>query len=530
MLRIRQCNGYDAMNKERNYLLGMDCGTTNIKAVILSEDGAVIAKAGRTSSTIIPFSGGQEQNADNWWEDAVDVFQELSKKAGQDVIGKIRGLSISSHTVSMLPVDRSGRPLRNAILYSDIRSSGELEEIVQKVGRKRFVSIVGGQPSVAFLPNKILWFKRHEPELFARTSCFLQASSYLNYKLTGVLSSDTDQATRTQCLDISSGKWSAEIGNAVGVDLEKMLPPLFKVDDVIGNITEEAAAVTGLKAGIPVIAGCSDAMASMYATGMSRLGEAGESCGTSSLLFAGSLKKSLPDAPVVTRPCTIEGIPWIFDAPITATGAALEWFISRFALEECEKAKAAGKDIYSCLNELALEAEPGCGGLYFFPYLSGERAPLWNDHARGMFIGLHMNMKRCDLIRSVFEGTSYALRHVIETVRASGARVESLRICGGGAKSAAWNQMKASVLNLPVYVLDGDSGDVPVGDALLAGHSIGIFEDLTKAAMKTVRIKETIQPNQEWVKRYEKLYPYYVTMYRHLDEDLQGVKRTLADL
>ena len=141
-----------------------------------------------------------------------------------------------------------------------------------------------------------------------------------------------------------------------------------------------------------------------------------------------------------------------------------------------------------------------------------------------------MNMKRCDLIRSVFEGTSYALRHVIETVRASGARVESLRICGGGAKSAAWNQMKASVLNLPVYVLDGDSGDVPVGDALLAGHSIGIFEDLTKAAIKTVRIKETIQPNQEWVKRYEKLYPYYVTMYRHLDEDLQGVKRTLADL
>lgn len=507
----------------------MDCGTTNMKAVILADDGSVVAKASRPTVTLAPFAGAQEQDADQWWKDATAIFQELSEKAGKEVTDRLKGISISSHTVSLLPVDAVGRPLRNAILYSDIRSAEELKEIAHKVGRSRFVSLVGGQPSVAFLPNKILWFRRQEPELFDRTAYFLQASSYLNYKLTGVFSSDLDQATRTQCLDISKGQWSSEIGAAIGVDLEKRLPLLCQIDDIIGNVTEEAAALTGLKAGIPVIAGCSDAMASMYAAGMSRLGDAVESSGTSSLLFAGSRTKSAPDVPVVTRPCAIHDIPWIFDAPVTTTGAALKWFITRFALEEREEAKRQGKDIYSYLNELALDAEPGSSGLYFFPYLSGERAPLWNDHAKGMFIGLDMNTKRCDLVRSVFEGTSYALRHVMETVKRSGAKVDVLRVCGGGARSNAWNRIKASMLNVPVYVLDDEAGDVPVGDALIVGHKVGVFSNLTEAAEKTARIKEVILPDPEWAGVYDRLYPYYVRMYQHLDEDLMEIKRVWRD-
>lgn len=507
----------------------MDCGTTNMKAVILADHGSVVAKASRPNVTLAPFAGAQEQDADQWWKDAVSIFRELSEKAGKEVIDQLKGISISSHTVSLLPVDAFGKPLRNAILYSDIRSAEELKEIVHKVGRNRFVSLVGGQPSAAFLPNKILWFRRQEPELFDRTAYFLQASSYLNYRLTGVFSSDLDQAIRTQCLDVSKGQWSSEIGEAIGVDLEKRLPPLYQMNDIIGNVTKEAEAVTGLKAGIPVIAGCSDAMASMYAAGMSRLGDAVESSGTSSLFFAGSMTKSSLDVPVVTRPCAIHGMPWVFDAPVTTTGAALNWFITRFALEERQEAQRQGKDIYSYLNELALDAGPGSGGLYFFPYLLGERAPLWNDYAKGMFIGLDMHTKRHDLVRSVFEGTSYALRHVMETVRASGARVDVLRICGGGARSAAWNQIKASVLNVPVYVLDEEAGDVPVGDALIVGHKVGVFSDLTEIAEKTARIKEVILPDPKWVKVYDKLYPYYVRMYRHLDGDLMEIKKAWSD-
>lgn len=513
-----------------NYLLGMDCGTTNIKAIILAEDGTVTAEASRPSRFISPGPNMQEQDANDWWANTVDIFRTLAKQAGPEVVERIRGISISSHTVTLLPVDKDGIPLRNALTYQDSRSVGELQDILDMIGLERFVKIVGGQPSVAFLPNKILWYKKHEPELFARTKYFLQASSYINFKLTGVMSSDIDQASRTQCLDCAKMEWSKEIGKAIGVDLDAMLPPLRLVEEIIGTVTEEAAKETGLAAGIPVLAGCSDALASMLATGMSVLGDAGESSGTTSLVFVGCEKKSAPDVPVVTRPCPISGMPWIFDAPIQSSGAALKWFIETMAGEERAYAEAHGINIYTYLNELALESRPGAGGILFFPYLLGERAPLWNDYARGMFIGLNMNMKRSDLVRSVFEGTAFALRHVIETVKESGGVAKVLRICGGGAKSRTWSQIKASMLNMPVYVLDEKSGDVPVGDALIAGNRVGVFPSLKEAAETIVKVQEVIEPIPEWVEAYNKLYPYYVEMYRHLDGDLKRLRDTVAKL
>ncbi len=515
------------MAKIENYLLGMDCGTTNIKAIILGEDGTVAAEASRPSRFLNPGPNMQEQDANEWWSNTVDIFRSLSEQAGPDVVKKIRGISISSHTVTMLPVDAGGNPLRTAMTYQDNRSAAELYYIVDTIGYDRFVQIVGGQPAVAFLPNKILWYKKNQPELFAKTAYFLQASSFINYKLTGVMTSDIDQASRTQCLDISTMKWSDEIGEVIGVDLQEVLPPLKLVDEIVGFVTDEAAKETGLVPGIPVVAGCSDAMASMHATGMSRLGEAGESSGTTSLVFVGSDVKSAPDIPVVTKPCAIDGMPWVFDAPIQTSGAALKWFIEKMAAEECMYAKEHNKNIYTYLNELALESEPGSNGLFFFPYLLGERAPLWNEYARGMFIGMGMDMKRSDLVRSVFEGTAYALRHVMETVKEAGAKAKILRICGGGAKSRTWCQIKASMLKMPVYILDEKSGDVPVGDALIVGHKVGVFEDLSKAAERIVKVDSIVQPVDEWVEAYDKLYPYYVEMYKHLDEDLKKLRQTV---
>lgn len=518
------------MAKVENYLLGMDCGTTNIKAIILGEDGTVVAEESRPSKFMNPGPNMQEQDANEWWSNTVEIFRSLTKQAGHDIVKRIRGISVSSHTVTMLPVDAEGNPLRNAMTYQDNRSAEELHYIVDTIGFDRFVKIVGGQPAVAFLPNKILWFKKHEPELYAKTACFLQASSFINYKLTGKMTMDIDQATRTQCLDISTMEWSKEIGDVIGVDLDEKLPKPRLVDEIIGFVTEEAAEVTGLMEGVPVIAGCSDAMASMHATGMSRLGEAGESSGTTSLVFVGSDVKSAPDIPVVTKPCTIDGMPWIFDAPIQTSGAALKWFIEKMAAEEVTYAKEHDLNIYTYLNELALESKPGAGGLFFFPYLLGERAPLWNEYARGMFIGMGMDMKRSDLVRAVFEGTAFALRHVMETVKEAGATAEVLRICGGGAKSRTWCQIKASMLNMPVYVMDDKSGDVPVGDALIVGHKLGVFPELTKAAEKIVKVNEIIEPVEEWVEAYDKLYPYYVEMYKHLDTDLKSLKNTVDQL
>ena len=516
------------MNKIENYLLGMDCGTTNIKAVILGEDGKVVCEASRPNQFINPGPGMQEQDANKWWDNASSILREITEKAGTAIVKRIRGISISSHTVSLLPLDANGVPLRNAMTYQDGRSSAELAWLVEKIGKEKFVNIIGGQPSIAFLPAKLLWYKNHEPELFAKTHCLLQCSSYINYKLTGEMTSDVDQASRTQCMDRVTLQWSKEIGDAMGIDLDSILPPPRPVDDIIGFVTNAAAEETGLLAGTPVIAGCSDAMASMYATGMSRLGEAGEASGTTSLVFVGSTEASEPDVPVVTRPCGIDGVPWIFDAPIQASGASLKWFIETMAAEERAYAEANGKNIYEYLNELALEAPAGCRGLFFFPYLLGERAPLWNDHAKGMFIGLGMDTSRAELARSIFEGTAFALRHVRETIKASGGTARTIRICGGGAKSRTWNQIKASMLKMPVYILADDSGDVPVGDCMIVGKKVGVFKSFEEASSRAIRIKEIIQPVDEWVNAYDKLYPYYVKMYQDLDQDLMDLKQTLA--
>ena len=516
------------MPNSQNYLLGMDCGTTNIKAVILRGDGVKVAEASRPSRFLNPGPGMHEQDANDWWAQAVGIFHALCEEAGEEVIQNIRGISISSHTVSMLPVAEDGTPLRNAMTYQDSRSTEEMDFIVREMGFDRYVSIVGGQPAVAFLPSKLLWFKKNEPDLFAKTFKVLQANSYINFKLTGNLTQDMDQATRTQCLDMNTMTWSKELGDVLGIDLDAILPVPQNVDEIIGYVTVDAARETGLAAGIPVVAGCCDAMASMYATGLSKLGEVGESSGTSSLVFIGSTEKSPLDVPVVTRPCAIDGVPWIYDAPITTTGACIKWFIDKFAAEEKNYCAANGLNIYNYLNERALQADPGSNGLIFFPYLLGERAPIWDDSARGMFIGLDMAVTRDEMIRSIFEGTAYSLRHVVETVKETGGKCSALRICGGGAKSRTWAKLKASMLRCPVYLLNESSGDVPVGDALIAGHKVGVFPDLTEAVNTIIKVDEVVEPDEKWAEIYDIYYPHYVNTYKLLKNELHALRKDVG--
>lgn len=511
-----------------NYLLGMDLGTTNIKAIIMDEHGNVAASASAANHLVFPGTNMVEQDANEWWQNAVSILQSITQKAGKEIVSRIRGISVSSQTVTMLPVDHEGTPLRNALIWMDSRSSQELQYLINAIGFDRYVSIIGGQPDVAFLPNKILWFKQNEPSLFSKTEKILQASSYINFKLTGKITMDIDQAARCQCLDISTLKWSDEIAQVLGVDLNRLLPQPSPVSEIIGSVTKEAALQTGLMSGIPVVAGASDAMASMYATGLSQLGEAGESSGTTSLVFVGSDKASAPDIPIVTKPCSISGMPYIFDAPINTSGASLKWYLDTLGQPEKEYAAQHDLNVYDHLNQLASQTPAGSNGVMFFPYLLGERAPLWNSHARGMFIGMSLDTKREDLIRSVFEGTAYALRHVMDTVKEAGACADRLRITGGGAKSRTWSQIKASMLHMPVYILDERSGDVPFGDTLIAGNAVGVFSDLSDAIRELIQVKEIIHPVKEWEDVYDRLYPYYLDMYRHLDQDLKSYKETLS--
>ena len=505
-----------------NYLLGMDLGTTNVKAMIMDENGNVAASASRANTLIVPAPDNAEQDANLWWKNTVEILQEVTQKAGSEIVKRIRGISVSSQTVTMLPVDAEGTPLRNAIIWMDGRSGKQLEYIIDRIGFDRYVSIIGGQPDTGFLPNKILWYKENEPELFAKTHKILQASSYINYKLTGKMTMDIDQAGKSQCLDMTSLQWSEGISHVIGADLNQLLPKPRQINEIIGTVTEEAAAETGLASGIPVVSGASDAIASMYAIGLSSIGDAGESSGTSSLVFAGSMNKTPTTLPLVAKPGSIDGMPYIFDAPISASGASLKWYLDTLGQPEKEYAESNNINVFEHLNRLAADVIPGSNGLIFFPYLYGERAPLWNSHAKGMFIGISRDTTREEMIRSIFEGTAFALRHVMETIKDAGGQATSLRITGGGAKSRTWSQIKASMLRMPIYILDERSGDVPFGDALIAGNAVGVFPDLTEAMSRLIQVKEVIEPNEEWADVYDKMYPFYISMYKNLDADLKN--------
>lgn len=518
------------MSNAGNYLLGIDLGTTNVKAIITDSKGSVIASASRANSLVFPGPNMVEQDPALWWSNTVSILNEITNKAGKQVVSDICGISVSSQTVTLLPVNVQGEPLRNAIIWMDSRSTEELDELMNILGEKTFSNIIGATPNVSFLPCKLLWFKRHEPALYAQTYKVLQASSYLNYKLTGKMTIDMDQAMKSQCLDVSTLKWSDQIADALGINLFDILPKPSKETDIIGTVTEAAATETGLKAGIPVIAGTSDATASMYATGISKVGEAGESSGTTSLVFLAADHPNTRNRLFMSTPSPFKETPYIFGAPINTSGASLKWYLDKLGKEERDYAKEHNINVYDHLNYMASHAPAGSNGLLFFPYLLGERAPLWNSYSRGMFIGLSLNTAREDIVRSVFEGTAFALKHVFQTYKEAGGIVNSMSVTGGGSKSRTWGLIKASMLRVPVSLLDEACGDVPMGDCLLAGLSVGLFKDLSSAMKEVIHVKEVLYPVDEWADTYDRLFPYYLKMYQHLDQDLKELQTDLAKI
>lgn len=511
------------------YLIGLDLGTTNAKGVLYDERGTAIAAAVQSYDTFHEGNKRAEQEAIDWWNATQKILLHITESVDEIVRNSICSICISSQTPTLLPLDIEGNPLRRAIIWMDGRADKELELILDELGRDRYMEITGMIPASSFLPPKLLWYKNHEPELFAKTNCFLQVNGYINYRLTGKLSMDLDQASLTQCLDVKSGSWSEEIEDAVGIKFSDYLPDPVSNTTVIGHVTKEASKVTGLPVGVIVSAGSSDAVAALYASGMTEMGEAVEVSGTSSLVFAGTNVLPEDAKKVSAQRCSLDQIPYVYNVPITATGASVKWYLSCFGNYEEMIFQQQGITVYDSLNQEAMSVSPGSKGLMFFPYLMGERAPLWNDYAKGMFIGLSMETKREDIIRSIFEGTAYALKSVIEEFNKNGTEIRALRVVGGGSLSETWLKIKAAILGIPILILDKKTMDVPFGDALIAGISSGVYADLTKTIKEIVKVERCIEPDPKWVKLYRDRYPYFKRFYTCLDQSLQDYDRLLQE-
>lgn len=504
----------------KGYLLGVDLGTTNVKAAIYDLEGRLVSMGEAGSYEIVSaHPNWAEQDARIWWKDTVQAIRAAIQRFGQPA-GHILGVSVSSQGMAMLPLDEAGEPLALAHIWMDRRGTEEAKYIEEVFGAERIMECFGVESDPYYQITNILWFKRNRPELWAKTRHIVKANTYLNFKLTGELAIDEPQAIMAMCYDIRRKRWCTELGELLEIDFNQVLPRVAQCDEILGAVTAEAAMATGLKKGTPVVVGGVDTALALLEMGIVNMGDAGEITGTSSNnVFAapamppkGSRISFFPPVKPSRQ------VPTLLYGPTNATGENVRWFRKLCHLEA--DTMPDGTPTYKYLEEMARRVAPGGNGLYFYPYLMGERAPLWNNDLRGMFIGFGPNTERGELLRAIYEGTCFAQREICEEAcKVGGIEIRNMYVSGGCARSDIWMQIKASILNRPIHV-SVSGGGAPKGDAILAGCGIGIYGELFETVERMRHIDRTFEPQAEWVKVYEDMYPLFTRMRDHLMDDL----------
>lgn len=497
------------------YLLGIDVGTSTVKACCFDADFNLVAHAKGEYDTCFVRPGFVEQEPEDWWKASVRAIKNVTEAIKGR--GEIDGIAVSSQSPSMLPLDESGTVLRRAMIWMDRRAAKESDYAANTlIGYDRYKEILHAEPDAYYVLPKILWYRKYEPGLYEKTKMYLQANGYINYMLTGNYSIDLIHAVAVQGMDYNRQEWSGEISRLVDIPFHQVFPRISRPFDIIGRVTEQAAALTGLKAGTPVTAGATDTVSAYYGYGMVSSNGAAEMCGTSSILLFNIENRREDYGKMLVKPSPTDSGREILVSAVNASGASIEWFRNLFQDNDQNKLT------YEAMNAEAALVPPGAGKLIYFPYLSGERSPLFNNYARGMFIGMTNNTRRSHLLRAVYEGTAYALRHNFEEAAKLGVKPEYAVCAGGGARSEEWLKIKASVLNVPIKVMADDGIDrAALGDAMIAGFGVGLINDIEKASQKAVKYSKVIEPNPEWVKIYDEIYPFYRSMYQNLEKDLE---------
>lgn len=480
-------------------LLGIDIGTSSTKAVLIDaageKAGTVVGVESASHPISQPRPGWSEQDPEDWWRSSLAAVRGALARAG--VSGEqVRGIGLSGQMHGSVLVDReamesggkSAGPLRPAILWNDQRTAAECEEIEAKVGgRPALVELVGNAALTGFTLPKVLWIRKHEPEVLARAAKLLLPKDYIRLRLTGRAATDVGDAAGTLLLDVDRRAWSDRMLSAFGLDAG-LLPSLLESAAVSGELTPWAAGELGLRPGTPVVGGSGDNQAGAVGAGVVSAGVVLCALGTSGVIFAHS------DAPRKDGPGRLHTMPaatgdaqtrsgWCNTGVMLSAAGSLHW--CRETLFPAER--------YETLLAEAAEAPPGCEGLCFMPYLTGERCPYADPHARGGWVGLTSRHGRGHLVRAVLEGVTFAMAQILDLVRGVGVPVRTLRIGGGGAKSELWRQMTADVCGAGVELPATEEGPA-FGAALLAGVGVGVWSSTPSACEQTIRIAERLEP------------------------------------
>lgn len=498
------------------YLLGIDAGTTGLKAVLFDEDGRVVA-VGRSEYVLLtPTTNVVELDAEEYWNACRRAVSEVLSASKVDP-REVKALAVSSQGETFVPVDRDGKPLRNAIVWLDNRSEEEAKMIRDKFTTEEVFKVTGQPEVVPTWPaTKILWLKRNEPKVFENTYKFLLVEDFLVYRFTGVAATEYSVVSSTLMFDIRRGKWWDEMLEFIGIDYGK-LPELMPSGKAVGNVTEKASRETGLTTETVVATGAFDHAAGAVGAYNIKPGVVTESTGAALALLVTT------DEPVYDPkrriPCHRHAVPGkFFLLPWCQTaGIVLRWFRDEFGWIEREVAERLKIDAYDLLTLEASRIPPGSNGVVVLPHFMGAGPPEFDPHAKGVIFGLTLAHRRGHIIRAILESIAFMLRRNIELVEELGIKVEEIRSLGGGARSSLWNQIKADVTSKTISTIHTEEA-ASLGAAILAGVGAGLFKSIEEACLKMVRLKERYNPNHENKKIYDKLYKVYLALYDHLKD------------
>jgi len=485
-----------------SYLLGIDVSTTGVKALLVDLDGNVIGSANTEQPLSTPQPLWSEQDPADWWSGAVSSIRQVLQETGTPG-SAVQGVGLTGQMHGLTLLDEDGQVLRPAILWNDQRTGAQCDEIRARLGRARLIEITGNDALTGFTAPKILWVQENEPGVYSKVRHILLPKDYVRYKLTGGFAIDRADAAGTILLDIKTRDWSPEVLRALGIPAE-WLPKTYEGPEVTGTITPEAAALTGLRPGTPVIAGGGDQAAQAVGVGAVQPGIVALTLGTSGVVFATTGQAFVEPEGRLHAFCHSVPGRWHLMGVMLSAAGSLRWY---------RDAVAPGAD-YDSLLAPAAEVPPGCEGLLFLPYLTGERTPHPDPLARGAFAGLTIRHSQAHLTRAVLEGVAFGLRDSFELMKSTGlAAIHQVRVSGGGARSLLWRQILADVLDAELVTVNTTEG-AAYGAALLAGVGTGVWDSVDSACAATVRqtgrtapIPANVQAYQRWYSIYRKLYP-----------------------
>lgn len=496
--------------------LGIDIGTSGTKTLAVRVSGEIVASASAEYPCSYPKPGWSEQDPNLWWDATIATVREVLVK-GNLKPEEISGIGLSGQMHGSVFLDEHGEVVRPALLWNDQRTGAECAEIEAKAGgREALVRMVANRALTGFTAPKLLWVRTHEPKHWERVRTVLLPKDYIRYKLSGTFATEVSDASGTLLLDVANRKWSDELLGKLDLD-RSLLPDCFESFEVSAQVSAKGAEATGLKPGTPIVGGGGDQPAGAVGNGIVRSGAVSATMGTSGVVFCHTDEPGFDPEGRLQRGCHAVPGAWHVMGVVLAAGGALQWFRNELGKAEVLAAKEQGVDPYFLLTDEAATVGPGAEGLFFLPYLTGERTPHFDPHARGAWIGLTVRHGRAHMIRSVMEGATYAMRDSLELIREMGAAITQIRLSGGGARNALWKQIQADIYGQDVCTINASEGPA-FGVALLAMVGTGAYGSVAEACDATIKVVETTSVDPATKTLYDAAYPIYRGLYGDLKE------------